>query len=124
MKNVTILAVIFAVIGIITPAVPATEVVSLRLYGNVFPAPATIPVTITVEPAAKNRMLLVEADGDRYFRSSAMTLDGADEKRLHTMEFKSLPAGNYVIRAQVRSATDVLGTASEGLQVIGEGGER
>ena len=65
MKNVTILAVIFAVIGIITPAVPASEVVSLRLYGNVFPAPATIPVTITVEPAAKNRMLLVEADGDR-----------------------------------------------------------
>ena len=125
MKRTTLLAaLIFVVTAGITPAVPAKEVVSIRLHGYVFAAPATIPVTVAVEPAAKNRMLVVEADGDSYFRSSAVTLDGADEKRLHTMEFKSLPAGSYVVRAQVLSATDVLATASEGLQVIGEGGER
>ena len=40
-------------------------------------------------------MLVVEADSDDYFRSSAIELDGANEKRLHSVEFKNLPAGTY-----------------------------
>ena len=115
---------ILVLISLATPASPAKEIVSIRLRGYVFAAPATIPVTVTVEPSEKNRMLVVEADGDSYFRSSAMTLEGAEEKRLHTIEFKSLPAGSYVVRAQVLSSKDVLGTAREGLLVTGAGGEQ
>jgi len=35
------------------------------------------------------------------------------------VEFKSLPAGAYTLRAQVLSKTDVLGVATGGLVVTG-----
>jgi len=123
-KRTAFVAVILLVLPALIPSVtPANEIVQIRLRGYIFPAPATIPVTVAVEPAAQNRMLVVEADGDSYFRSSAVTLEGADEKRLHLIEFKSLPAGSYVVRATVRSSREVLGTASEGLTVTGMGPE-
>jgi hypothetical protein len=103
---------------------PAKELVEIKVSGHYFSAPATVPVTIAVEPGANNRALVVEADSDDYYRSSAIELDGENEKRLHTMEFRSLPAGDYVIRAQVRSKTEILGTAVGGLVVTGITPER
>jgi hypothetical protein len=124
-KSTTFVAIVlFVLIALIAPAVPAKDIVQIRMRGFIFPAPATIPVTVAVEPDANNRMLVVEADGDSYFRSSATPLDGADEKRLHLMEFKSVPAGSYVVRARVLSRSAVLGTASEELVVTGAGAER
>ena len=79
-------------------------------------------ITVAVEPAADNRALVIEADGDHYFRSSALVLDGQKEKRLHSVEFKNLPGGSYTLRAQVRSAADVLATATQDLVVTGIGG--
>jgi hypothetical protein len=38
------------------------------------------------------------------------------------VEFKNLPAGTYVLRAQVRSAEEVLGMATQDLIVTGVGG--
>ena len=99
----------------------AADVVELRLNGRYFAEPATVHVTVTVEPDAQNRVLRIEADSDRMFRASDITLDGATEKRLHTVEFKNLPAGNYMLRAEVRSTTDVRGSASQELVVTGFG---
>jgi hypothetical protein len=89
------------------------------VHGYYFAAPATVPITIAVEPGAQNRLLVVEVDSDDYFRSSGVELDGDKEKRLHSVEFKSLPAGEYTLRAQVLSKTDVLGVATGGLVVTG-----
>ena len=63
-------------------------------------------------------------DSEDYFRSSGVELDGEKEKRLHSVEFKSLPAGEYTLRAQVLSKQDVLGTATGGLVVTGITPER
>jgi hypothetical protein len=98
------------------------EVVEIRLRGHYFAEPATVQITVAVEPSDENRALFVEADGEHYFRSSALALDGKNEKRLHTVEFKNLPAGSYVLRAQVRSYEDVLATATQDLVVTGIGG--
>ena len=83
-----------------------------------------MPITVAVEPGASNRALVVEADGDDYFRSSMIELDGEREKRLHTVEFRNLPAGEYKLRAQVRSRSAVRGTAVEELVVTGLTQER
>src|SRR5688500_8695467 len=99
--------------------VPAKEIVEIKVHGYYFSAPATVPITIAVEPGAQNRMLVVEVDSEDYFRSSGVELDGEKEKRLHSVEFKSLPAGEYTLRAQVLSKTDVLGVATGGLVVTG-----
>jgi hypothetical protein len=101
----------------------ANDIVEIRLRGHYYAEPATVRITVAVEPGAENRALLVEADGERYFRSSAVTLDGEREKRLHTVEFKNLPAGAYTLRAQVRSTAEILATATQDLTVTGIGGK-
>jgi hypothetical protein len=113
------------VIGLITLAGyvgTAKDVLEIRLRGHYYAEPATVQITVSVEPDREHRALLVEADGEHYFRSSAVVLDGENEKRLHTVEFKNLPAGTYTLRAQVRSAVDVLATATQDLVVTGIGG--
>ncbi len=100
----------------------AKDVLEIRLRGHYYAEPATVQITVAVEPDPEHRALLIEADGEHYFRSSAVVLDGENEKRLHSVEFKNLPAGSYTLRAQVRSAVDVLATATQDLIVTGVGG--
>jgi len=98
---------------------PAKEIVEIRVRGHYYAAPATVPVVIAVEPRSENRTLVVEADGEEYFRSSEVELDGEKEKRLHSLEFTRLPAGEYILRAQVKSKSGVLATAVRELVVTG-----
>ena len=114
--------VITALITAGTIAVHAGELIEIRLRGHYYAEPATVQITVAVEPGTNNRALVVEADGEHYFRSSALVLDGEKEKRLHTVEFKNLPAGVYTLRAEVRSAAEVLAMASQDLVVTGVGG--
>jgi hypothetical protein len=118
-RTTILTAVILAVASMAAPRSPAKDLVEIRVHGHYFSAPATIPVTVAVEPGASNRALMVEVDGDNYYRSSGKDLEGEKEKRLHVMEFRNLPAGRYALRARVMSKNGVLGTAVEGLLVTG-----
>lgn len=109
-----------ATAAVITGA--AGEVVEIRLRGHYYAEPATVQITVAIEPAANHHALIVEADGERYFRSSALSLDGEKEKRIHSVEFKNLPAGAYTLRATVRSLDEVLAMATQDLVVTGVGG--
>jgi hypothetical protein len=97
----------------------ARELVEIRLNGHYFAAPATVQMVIAVEPNADNRVLRIEADGDQMYRSTELDLEGQAEKRLHTIEFKNLPAGSYEVRAEVLSASSVRGMAVQELEVMG-----
>jgi len=99
----------------------AKEVVEILLRGHYFVEPATVQITVAVEPDAENRALRIEADGDRLFRASQLSLEGAKEKRIHAVEFKNLPAGNYLLRAEVLGEDDVRGMAEQELVVSGAG---
>lgn len=99
----------------------ANDIVEIRLRGRYYAEPATVQVTVAVEPNADNRVLRIEVDGDRMYRSSEITLAGADEKRIHTIQFKNLTAGEYVLSAQVYSDTEMRAVASQGLSVSGMG---
>jgi hypothetical protein len=99
----------------------AREVVDILLHGKYFSEPATVRVMVAVEPDASNRTLRIEADSDDMFRASDISLNGANEKRLHTIIFKNLSAGRYLLRAQVLSTSDVLGTATDDVVVTGMG---
>jgi hypothetical protein len=100
----------------------ARDVVQIRLHGRYFIEPATVRILVAVEPDAENRALRIEADSDHMYRSSELALTGATDKRLHSIEFRNLPAGAYVLRAEVRSSHDVRGSASQELFVTGSGG--
>src|SRR3954468_12279457 len=97
----------------------AADLVEIRLNGHYYAEPATVQITVAVEPDQSNRMLRVEADGDSLFRSTEVTLNGSDEKRIHVVEFRNLPAGAYEMRAEVLSSTAVRGTAVQGVEVMG-----
>lgn len=101
----------------------ARDVVEIRLHGRYFIEPATVRILVAVEPDAENRALLIEADGDQLYRSSELTLTGATDKRLHSIEFRNLPAGAYTLRAQVKSSHDIRGSASQDLVVTGSGAQ-
>jgi hypothetical protein len=96
------------------------DVVEIRLRGRYYSEPATVRVLVAVEPDDANRTLVVEADGERLFRSSEVTLEGDRDQRVHTVEFKNLPAGEYVLRAEVRSASKIRGIDEAQLLVVGE----
>jgi hypothetical protein len=101
----------------------ARDVVEIRLHGRYFIEPATVRILVAVEPDAENRALLIEADGDQLYRSSELALTGATDKRLHSIEFRNLPAGAYTLRAQVKSSHDIRGSASQDLIVTGSGAQ-
>jgi hypothetical protein len=96
------------------------EVVEIRLRNHFFAEPATVQFTVAVEPEATNRLLRVEADGERFFRASQIALSGDADKHLHTVEFKNLPAGHYRLRAAVSSGSGVRGEAMQELVVMGK----
>jgi hypothetical protein len=99
----------------------ANDIVEIRLRGRYYAEPATVQITVAVEPDAENRALLVEAESEHMFRSSQINLDGELEKRIHTLEFKNLPAGNYTLSAQVYSSETVRAVATQELTVSGSG---
>jgi hypothetical protein len=101
----------------------ARDVVEIRLHGRYFIEPATVRILVAVEPDTENRALRIEADGDQMYRSSELRLDGANDKRLHSVEFRNLPAGAYTLRAEVRSSHDVRGSATQDLFVTGSGAQ-
>ena len=100
----------------------ASDVVEIQLRGHYFSEPATVQITVVVEPDEENRMLRIEADGERFYRASELTLSGAEGQRLHSLVFKNLPAGSYELRAEVFSADALRGQATQELVVTGSGG--
>jgi hypothetical protein len=101
----------------------AADIVEIRLRGHFFSEPATVEITIAVEPDAANRMLRIEADGDQVFRSTEVKLEGESDKRIHVVEFKNLPAGSYELRAQVLSQDKVRAMATQEMMVAGPGSQ-
>ena len=97
----------------------AASVVDITLKGAYFSEPATVQLTVAVEPNDANRTLRIEADSEGMFRSSEISLNGANEKRLHQIMLKGLRAGHYELRAEVRSSTGVRGVVTRELVVIG-----
>ncbi len=117
--NARLLLLTIATSGLVAVSGSANDLVQIRVNGHFFAEPATVEITVAVEPEQENRTLRIEADGDRYFRSSEITLEGSSEKRLHTVEFRNLPAGTYEVRAEVLSTKDVRGMAVQDVEVMG-----
>ena len=117
-RSLVLIIPIIAVTGTVSFA---KDNVEIRVNGRYFSAPATVQLIVAVEPNAQNRRLRIEADGDNMFRSTEIELEGANEQRLHTVEFKNLSPGGYVLRAQVLSTSSVRSQAEEEIMVTGDG---
>jgi hypothetical protein len=79
-------------------AAPSGERLTLAVSPLQSYAPTNLTVRIHVTPDANNRGLEVSADSGGYFRSSWVQLDGKEAPQTITVDFRSLPGGQYEIR--------------------------
>ena len=62
-------------------------------------APSFLMVRARIEPRAANRVLRIVADGEDYYRSSEIALDGEAAPRVIQMPFRNVPGGRYDVYA-------------------------
>jgi len=98
--------------------------VSIRAPSRIGTAPADWWVTITVDPRAEHRHLIIEMDGQPgEYRRSDYALEGADAARIRQIWFKSIPQGCYWFSAAVADTSKVLGADRIGpVAIIGREG--
>ena len=94
-------AVVLACLVAARPTLGAETALSLRVTPRMAAAPATVSITVTVEPNERNRVLVIEDDSDVYYRSSQVQLEGKNAARTHQLIFRELPPGEHLVRASV-----------------------
>jgi hypothetical protein len=81
-------------------------------------APGAFRVRAIVSPEARNRTLEVVADGDNYYRSSTIPLDGANAATITEMLLQNLPKGAYQVTVTL---TDADGRQTRDSRQVGVG---
>jgi hypothetical protein len=66
--------------------------------------PTHLVVRIRIEPDAFNRAVEMFADSDQFYRSSLVQLDGEQAPRASIFQFRSLPTGEYEVKALLMGA--------------------
>ena len=89
---------VFLVI-LMAAGVGANDRLALRVSPAVAFAPATLRVQTTIESDSANRAIEIIAESDDFYRSSEMQLDGESAPRTTYFQFRSLPTGEYSVRA-------------------------
>jgi hypothetical protein len=74
---------------------------SLQVTPKMAIAGTYVQALVRVYPNVQNRLLRVSVESTGYFRSSDVTLDGADARISHLVPLRALPAGSYDVVATV-----------------------
>jgi hypothetical protein len=82
-----------------------SEPLTLKVTPATSFAPATMWVRARMEPSASNRSLEIVADGENFYRSSIIPLDGEQAPRLIELNLKAVPSGHYEIVAILTDAS-------------------
>jgi hypothetical protein len=118
---VTIAALVVLGVVALKEAPRAADPLDVRVSPRVAHAPATLRITVQVEPESLNRSVVVAAEGEQFSRSSLIQLEGAESPRIHDVQYRGLPAGRYVIGVTLFSSTDVRAVEWRDVIVRGEG---
>jgi hypothetical protein len=81
-------------------------------------APCDVTVTVRIVPIATDRTLEVAAIGEAFYRASLIQLEGEDAPRTHDVKWRALPAGTYIIRAAIGSASHIRAQAHNELRIL------
>lgn len=119
MKRLNMPLVILACLFVATPPLGAEKAISLRVTPQMAAAPATVSITVYVEPNQKNRVLVIEDDSEAYYRSSHLELDGEKAARTHVLMFRGLPPGEHRVSASVHGTNGFREVVSTKVTVVG-----
>ena len=69
------------------------------IWARVWPlralAPAAVRIEVLIEANDANRTLQIVVDSGEHYRSSTISLEGARAARFHSVQYRSMPAGQY-----------------------------
>jgi hypothetical protein len=100
----------------------AKERMTLKVSPAVAFAPANLIVRTMIEAAAENRAVEIVAESTEFYRSSEIQLDGEHAPRTTTFEFRSLPPGDYEVKATLLGSDGArLATVRQQVNVIATG---
>jgi hypothetical protein len=99
-------ALVAAMVLSLAMPVAGDEPVQIQISPSVCHSPCALRVTVRMPLDPTLRGLMVELDSPALFRSSSIDLDGANSPRAHVLEFHSLPAGTYEVRAVLTREAD------------------
>ena len=91
-----------AMFALISAAAGADEKISMQVSPSVAFAPANLSVRTTIASDADNRAIEIVAESTDFYRSSEMQLDGESAPKTTIFQFRSLPMGEYSVRAVLR----------------------
>jgi hypothetical protein len=83
-------------------ALGANQRLAIKVSPSVAFAPANLVVRTTVEPDPQNRSIEIVAESPEFYRSSEIQLDGEHAPRTTMFQFRSLPSGEYMVRATLK----------------------
>jgi hypothetical protein len=98
------------------------EKLTMRVTPAVAFAPANLIVRAMIVADAENRAVEIIAESNDYYRASEVQLDGENAPRTSTFEFRSLPPGNYAVKARLLdSSGHARASASTQVNVMSSG---
>ena len=74
---------------------------SLQISPKVALAGTFVQARVRVHPDIHNKLLRISVESPNYFRSSDVTLSGADAAITHVVPLRALPTGSYAVIATV-----------------------
>jgi len=95
----------------------AREPLVIRVTPTVAPPPAFVTVRTDVEADDDNRSLEVSAEGQDFFTSSRLPLEGSKAPRFNEFHFDGLPTGSYTVKVVLMGSTGPRASVSRGVQV-------
>ena len=89
-------------------ASPAEAKLRLHVTPAVAKAPAEVRIEVWVAPQDDNRTLEIAVDSGEFYRRSAIALDGAQAAHSFTVEYRSMPAGDYEVLVRLLAQKGVV----------------
>jgi hypothetical protein len=87
---------------------PGDGSLAIGVWPQIASSPANLRVTVRLAPAPANRRLVVVFDGAEYYSSSAITLEGETNRRTYEIRYRGVPAGEYLISANLEGPRGTL----------------
>jgi hypothetical protein len=113
---------ICGLIGMTVLPVHGVQTVTLKVTPPKSFAPGNVLIRARIEPSEANRSLAIIADGENFYRSSEIPLEGDQAPKTFELSLQNLPGGEYSVYAVVLDASGhERGRAHQSASVIAPG---
>jgi hypothetical protein len=98
----------------------AEDRLSVTVSPNVGFSPMDVRIKVRIEPNGENRALEIVAESPEFFRSSEQPLNGVAAPRVTAIEFRNLPAGDYLVTTTLRAANKTVAIVRRMFSVVAD----